>query len=171
MRDIPGYEGLYAADEEGNILSLVHGRSRRKRVLKPYENTGGYLRVNLSKDGKVRHEYVHRLVAMAYLENPEQLPQVNHLNADRQDNRPDNLEWVSVRANIRHALGLGRWSRPKPVVALNLRTGERREYDFLKDAAIDIFGKRWALNYSRKRGGTSFEKEGWTFEVRERHGV
>lgn len=73
MRDIKGYEGLYAATSCGRIFSY-----RAKKFLKPRITKKGYCRVLLYKDGKGKDFYIHRLVAEAYLDNPENLPQVNH---------------------------------------------------------------------------------------------
>lgn len=69
MRDIPSYEGLYAATEDGRIWSY-----RSKKFLKPRLTKKGYYRVVLYKDGKGKDFYIHRLIAEAYLDNPENLP-------------------------------------------------------------------------------------------------
>ena len=160
---IKRYEGLYAADDRGDIWSTRSG-SR----LKPYLNTGGYLRVNLHNwDGKVRHEYVHRLVAEAFIPNPNNLPEVNHKNADRSDNRAVNLEWTDRYGNVNHALGMGRWSKKVRVRAINVETGEMREYPFLKYAAKDLFGKPYALQFCRKRYGSGFLVGDWVIEVQD----
>lgn len=90
MRDIPGYEGLYAATEDGRIWSY-----RRKKFLKPGKGKDGYLYVILCKDGKPKTYRIHRLVAETYLPNPLNLPQVNHLDEDKTNNALPNLEWIS----------------------------------------------------------------------------
>lgn len=81
MRDIPGYEGLYAATSCGKIYSY-----RAKKFLKPRITKKGYCRVLLYKDGKGKDFYIHRLVAEAYLDNPENLSQVNHKDEDKSNN-------------------------------------------------------------------------------------
>lgn len=82
IREIEGYEGLYGVSADGSVYSLITNMTRRKGRLKDYENTNGYRRVNLYKNGKVKPHYVHRLVAAAFIPNPEGLPVVNHINAD-----------------------------------------------------------------------------------------
>lgn len=162
MRDIPGYESLYAAEEDGSIWSL-----RKSIKLKPYTNAGGYMRVNLyDTDGRPRHEYVHRLVARTFLANPNGYNEVNHLNACRDDNRAINLEWCEHVDNIAWALQSGRWSKQVSVVAENKNTGEVRRYPFLRYAADDLFGAWYSLNYLRSRCGSRFEKGDWVICVR-----
>ena len=112
MKPINGYENLYAVDEHGNVYSLVTTASRRKGVLKPHPKNG-YLAVNLYKDGKVKHFYIHRLVAEAFIPNPENLPCVNHINANKQDNAVGNLEWCTQSENILHCSKLGRHKTPQ----------------------------------------------------------
>jgi hypothetical protein len=86
------------------------GRVRRMgsgRVLKPYLNTDAegrkeYLRVDLSAGGKLKKQYVHRLVAKAFVPNPKKRSQVHHKNSNGRDNRVQNLAWVTARQNIRY---------------------------------------------------------------------
>ena len=162
-KDITRYEGLYLADEGGAVYSVRTGKA-----LKPYINTGGYMRLNLyDKDGRAHHEYVHRLIAETFIQNPDGLPEVNHKNADRGDNRAINLEWIGRRGNVDYALSLGRWSKKKPVIAVNVKTGEQRAYPFLKYAARDLFGKPYALQFFRKRYGSVFQRGDWLIEVQD----
>lgn len=161
MRTIRGYEGLYAANEDGSIVSMRTGT-----VLKPYENTGGYMRVNLyDATGRAKHKYVHRLIAETFLPNPDGLPEVDHKDADRKNNKATNLRWCSRRGNVDAALAMGHWRRPLKIKATNKETEEVRYFSFLKHASIDIFGNDYSLQYCRKMHGDSFEKAGWLFEV------
>ena len=94
MRDIPGYEGLYAATSCGKVYSY-----RAKKFLKPTKNKDGYLRVGLCKDKKRKWYYIHRLIAEVYLPNPENLLFVNHKDEDKSNNCVNNLEWISHKDN------------------------------------------------------------------------
>lgn len=94
-REIEGYEGLYAVSNMGRVANI-----KRNVLLNPYSIKTGYLQVNLRKDNQGRNFYVHRLVAMAFISNPENKPQVNHKNSIRNDNRAENLEWMTAKENI-----------------------------------------------------------------------
>ena len=108
IKPIAGYEGLYSVTRDGRIY-----RHKRKKVkagwVKLRSNTE-YARVPLTNvDGKRKWHHVHRLVAVAFLPNPLNKPQVNHLNFNKHDNRMDNLEWVTFRENWEHARDNGRY--------------------------------------------------------------
>jgi hypothetical protein len=95
-RPIEGYESEYAVSADGRVWSF-----RRSIILKPEEVHNGYLRVALCVDKEVKHYRIHRLVANAFLPNPLDLPQVNHINHNRKDNRVENLEWTTQLENLR----------------------------------------------------------------------
>lgn len=159
MKDIPGYEGLYAAAESGEIWSLAQTQSRRRKALKPYVNTGGYLRVNLYKDGKVKHCYVHRLIAETWLPNPMGLEVVNHIDTNVTNNHVRNLEWCSQESNIRHSRKLGN-QNDVPVRVVSVITGEIKEFPNLKTAGEQLFGRYWALReFYRKKGDHFYYRE------------
>lgn len=98
IKDIPGWEGLYACDTKGQVYSY-----RSNKFLSPSKNKRGYLHIILSKDKK-RYDYrVQRLVAMTFLDNPENKEQVNHIDGNKLNNYLSNLEWVTAEENIKHA--------------------------------------------------------------------
>ena len=108
-RDIEGFEGLYQVSNMGRVKSLERttriGRGCRiipERILKPQKNMWGYLQVTLSKDGKIKHCMIHRLVAMAFIPNSNNLPEVNHIDEDKTNNRVENLEYCSRSYNINY---------------------------------------------------------------------
>lgn len=96
-RHIVGFEEYYLVSDSGQVWSL-----RRHKVLKPKIDRYGYEVVGLSINGKSYHRTVHRLVAQAFIPNPNNLPTVNHINEDKTDNRVSNLEWTSIADNDNH---------------------------------------------------------------------
>lgn len=163
IRAIEGYEGLYGVAADGSVYSLITDRTRRKGRLRDYESTNGYRKVNLYKDGKVKHYYVHRLVAAAFVLNPAGLPVVNHINADPSDNRAENLEWCTQRQNIKASRDLKHQHKDFPVNAI-LPDGSVRNYPNLKSASLDLFGRPHLLRYHHQKHGDSFEYNGVFFE-------
>lgn len=106
---VKGYEGLYEIDRNGNVYSIVNDQHRRKRCLKQYQNERGYMKVNLyDENGKCKKKYVHRLVAETFIDNPDNKPNVNHIDCDVKNNSVKNLEWCTQSENIRYAVKLGR---------------------------------------------------------------
>ena len=93
----------YFVDEYGNVYN-------RRQQLKPQVDRNGYMWVNLTYDGKQHNHKIHRLVAQAYIPNPNNLPQVNHINEDKSDNRVENLEWCTNEYNINYGTCIERAS-------------------------------------------------------------
>ena len=114
-KDIEGYEGLYQVSTCGNIKSLAkprkngNGRSyiQKEKLLKQSFTSTGYKKVELYKDGKRKSFKVHRLVAIAFIPNPDNKPEVNHIDGNKINNNIDNLEWVTSSENSIHAYETG----------------------------------------------------------------
>lgn len=115
-RDIKGYEGIYQVSNLGRVRSLdrfvrTHERFGGTRLVKGKIKSlpllVGYPTVNLDKDYKHKVEYVHRLVAEAFIPNPENKPEVNHKDANKTNNNAENLEWVTHLENVQHSERLG----------------------------------------------------------------
>lgn len=102
VKDIPGCEDvldIYVVDTEGNVFN-----ERKGFYMKPCEKENGYLQYKLKIEGirKWKHMYAHRLVAIAFLDNPKELPMVNHKDENKQNNKLDNLEWCDGKYNANY---------------------------------------------------------------------
>ena len=104
-KDIVGYEGLYQVSNLGNVKRLKGYKGRGKgyiveeHLIQPSINSRGYQNVILCKNGKTKTFTMHRLVAIAFLDNSEKLPQVNHKDENKLNNCVDNLEWCDSQYN------------------------------------------------------------------------
>ena len=101
-KDIEGYEGIYQVSNKGRVKSLNYNRTGEERILKIRINKNGYACISLGKERKFFR--VHRLVAIAFIPNPENKPCVDHINAIRTDNRVENLRWVTHEENMNNPL-------------------------------------------------------------------
>ena len=95
-KDIEGFEGLYQVSSWGRVRSI-------RGILKPYQNSKGYLKISLFKNGKGHKKRINRLVAMAFIPNPNGYPQVDHVDGNKQNNSITNLRWVDNSTNAEHA--------------------------------------------------------------------
>lgn len=101
-RDIEGYEGLYKVSNIGRVRSTPRTFTKGG-ILRIYKAGAGYLKLTLTKNGRQQQFYVHRLVARAFAPNPDNLPQINHIDGDKENNHINNLEWCNSADNMRHA--------------------------------------------------------------------
>lgn len=99
-RPIDGFESLYEISNLGRVKSLCAGRHGNLTLIrKTVPDKDGYLTVCLKKDKKTYCKKIHRLVAIAFIENPLNLPQINHMDENRQNNSVENLEWCDCKYN------------------------------------------------------------------------
>lgn len=106
--DVLGYEGVYQVSTLGRVRRVGgSARARATRVLKDCDNGNGYRYIKLCSNGVPRNHYVHILMAQAFLPNPENKPQVNHIDGVKSANRIDNLEWATLSENMLHAADMG----------------------------------------------------------------
>lgn len=137
-RPVVGYEGYYMVSNMGNVKSLGNGNSNnsKERILKQYKSGGGYLNVNLYKEGIIKHYRVHRLVAQAFLPNPYNLPVINHKNEIKSDNRVENIEWCSYSYNNSYndkAKKTGE-KKSKAIVGVHIISGEKVFFSSAREA-------------------------------------
>ena len=104
--DIEGYEGLYRVSNLGRVKSLKRNTAK-ERIMCNRKDKYGYLYVGLCKNGNIKYHKIHRLVAKAFIPNPNNLPQVNHIDGKKENNTVKNLEWCDASYNQIHAVKLG----------------------------------------------------------------
>lgn len=118
---ISGYEDLYEVSNYGRVKSLFfrnnHVVMRKEHILSATDNGHGYKIIGLKNGGKRVNFYVHRLVAMAFIPNPDNLPVVDHIDHDRSNNRVDNLQWMTQKDNVRRSVE--QMSKPRSVATSN----------------------------------------------------
>lgn len=120
-RDIKGYEGRYQVSNLGNFVSITK-RSGRKDLSGSYDKKG-YLKITLYKSGDRKTFAAHRLVAAAFIANPNNKPQINHINGNRSQNSIDNLEWCTNAENQWHKFHVLGYTIPKKQLdALHAKT-------------------------------------------------
>jgi len=144
---VPGYEGVYIVSNKGNVISVPreqirHGHTKpyplSGKTLTPHDNGHGYQVIALhDAHGHMLQTTVHRLVALAFIPNPDSLPDVNHIDGDKSNNVVENLEWVSVSDNAYHAHNvLGAYNAYKALTeeqVLAIRADERPEHEIAQD--------------------------------------
>lgn len=101
FRDIPWYEWLYQVSNLGNVKSLNYRWHNIEHILKPKKDI--YLRITLFKNNKAKIYWIHRLVLLVFTENQNNLPEVNHIDWNKYNNRLDNLEWCTRSYNVKHS--------------------------------------------------------------------
>lgn len=119
----------YAISNLGNIKNV-----RNNTYLKPVLRNN-YLSVGIITEGKKRTLSVHRLVAMAFIPNPENKPYVNHIDGNKLNNNVNNLEWVTAKENDSHARKTGLKNQNKPILATNVETGEKITFESISECA------------------------------------
>lgn len=141
-RDIPQYVGLYQASNYGRVRSVTrvqtlvstlgksYSRVVKGKILKTHLDIGGYEKVPINFNGKFGNKFVHRLVANAFLPNPDNLPEVNHKDKNRSNNHIDNLEWCTRLYNAHYggAIERQRAMLTKPVYQMSLNGEIVAEY-------------------------------------------
>ena len=100
-KDVKGYEGLYKVNQHGDVMSNARrGNRYGTHIMKPQDDGHGYRQLCLSKNGKQKSVRIHRLVAEAFVPNPNGYTEVNHIDEDRWNCDASNLEWCSRKYNV-----------------------------------------------------------------------
>lgn len=124
-KNVKDYENKYQVSSSGKVRNKI-----TNKILKHGLNKQGYHRVNLYNESGMKSKFVHRLVAQAFIPNPENKSEVNHIDEDKTNNNVNNLEWSTRQDNINHGTRNKRSSIKQsiPIIATNLKTGESREF-------------------------------------------
>ena len=164
-RWVVGFEGLYMVSSFGKVMSVPVNQIRRGSSYKKpgmevlhHDNGRGYRSISLYKDGVQHQTTVHRLVAQAFIPNPKNLPQINHKDGDKSNNNVYNLEWVTAKENMAHAvdeLGLD--------LAYDRRLFSAEEVVAIRDD--DRTGRQIAQEYGTSSGAINAIKSGRTYKA------
>ena len=141
-KDIKGYEGLYQVSNLGRVKSLNKNKVgrystylKKGKILSCNYNHNRYGKITLYKNGKHKEKRVHRLVAEAFIPNPDNKPQVNHIDNNSKNNKVENLEWVTVKENVQHAYKIGATKTSK-IRQYNLSGKVVKEWNSQKEASL-----------------------------------
>ena len=167
---VAGTKGFIEVSNEGRVRSLLKGKPQ---ILKTQADNKGYHRVRVTIERDKMSFKVHREVARAFIDNPNNLPQVNHKDGNKNNNAADNLEWVTNKDNAHHAIKNGLWDsvfeatkkenerRKKPIIAYRIDGYPcTRYYDSISEAEKDI-GSRHICDVLK---GIRSQAKGWAFQ-------
>lgn len=170
-RPVVGYEGLYEVSDTGKIDRVNYRNSGKRYRMKPTVNREGYERLILYKDRKSKHILVHRIVAMAFIPNPNNYPQVNHKDEDKSNNDVTNIEWCSPKYNSNYGTRAKRRleKMKKPIIQMTMDGDFVKKYDSIKHA-VDAIGLK-SSSISAACRGIKISAGGykWRYEDEERN--
>lgn len=144
-RPIRDYEGLYEVSSQGKIKRIKHKNKRGwfygEKILTLRKDKGGYIRTDLyDNQSHKKSLLVHRLVAQAFIINPLNLPEVNHIDENLDNNSVSNLEWCTSSYNYEYGTRLARTVEKalKPIIAIDVNTGRERHFNSVQEASRQI---------------------------------
>lgn len=173
-KDIKGYEGLYQVSNLGRVYS--YPRNGTNGGIRTLTNMNGYLRVPLKKNGTTFNAGVHRLVAEAFISNPENKPTVNHKDGDKLNNRVNNLEWATHKEQLTHSFTHNLRDRQCAIqrgceLISKLNTHDIIKFKSCKELSEYLGYKRGWLSSQVRKYGNTFEYNDYYIYVYERGDV
>lgn len=171
-KDIPGYEGKYQVSNTGKVVSLNYNNTGKTKLLKQGHNRDGYKRVVLCKNGKGKCYFVHRLVALAFIPNPNNYKEVNHKDECKSNNNMTNLEWCTREYNINYGTIKERFSeshkgennpKSKPILMYDKEGNFIKQFDCISDTNEYFNNKRACSNVSGCLRGKTKTAFGFVF--------
>lgn len=149
-KDIPRCEGMYKVSNLGMVRSEQRktirkdgkALSTRERLLKLAMDKKGYMRVMVARNTKK----VHRLVAEAFIPNPNKLPEVNHIDGDKKNNCVSNLEWMSHKENVEHAISIGKYKRVRKLSNTDIAQLKAEYVKGSKEHGTNALAKKYGLS-------------------------
>lgn len=150
-KPVTGYEGLYEISDTGQVRSLF----RYKKVLKPNVTRTGYHTVELFKNGVSKRLLIHRLVAQAFIPNPNGLPQVNHKDEIRSNNCVDNLEWCTAKYNMHYNGGIERRTANRNYDSELLKESARRNGKMASKPVLQMIGEKIISRFESAKAASS----------------
>ena len=183
-KTIEGTGGIYEVSNTGKVRCTNYKMTGKTKELTAGEKAGGYLQLRVKIDGKLKTVVVHRLVAEAFIPNPENKPEVNHKDGNKKNNHIDNLEWATRSENIQHAVTAGLRDRvaiaaskrgkvwikelhqmqKQPVIATNIKTGEQIDFESQQEAAQEL--RLQKAHISAVIHGNRKQTGGYTFKLK-----
>lgn len=148
------FNGLYRVNSKGEVITDNWKNTGRTATLKPATDKKGYKRVGLQLNGKLHTKKVHRLVAEAFIPNPENKPCVNHIDGNKANNVVENLEWVTHKENVKHAIDNNLFSFQTPEKSVNIKPkkGELNGFSVLTERQVlEIRSKFKPRIYTREK--------------------
>ena len=133
-KPVVGFEQFYLVNECGDIITLRNKNGKKYHKIKQYKDKDGYLRVRLYGDKKCIWIGVHKVVAMAFLDNPNSYIMVNHKNYKRDDNRVENLEWCNAKENVQWSLQHYKGAHQLSVIRID-KDGGKTIFNSLSEAS------------------------------------